>query len=150
MLLTAIDLEKDQFRIALSHPTNMSIGSSSNFNTVDVKMIPLLDKVNLHMQTGQLIVNDLSKTTATAVKIENMLAKVVKQCKMKKANARALTTHNEEMKKIIMKIGVDPNDKSAIQKLMKSAEAEISSLRKKLKLLAAEHSLAAEVAEVEK
>ena len=68
---------------------------------------------------------------------------------MEKANARALTTQNEELKKIIMKIGVDPNDKSAMQKLMKSVEAEISSLRKKLKLPATEHSLAAEVAEVE-
>ena len=117
---------------------------------MDVKNIPLWDKMNLHMQTGQLIVNDLSKTNAITVKTENMLAKVIRQCKMEKANSRALTTQNEELKKIIMKIGVDPNDKAAIQKLMKSAEVEISSLRKKLKLLATEHSMAVEVAEVEK
>ena len=81
---------------------------------MDVKKIPLWDKMNLHMQTGQLIVNDLSKTNATAVKTENMLAKVIKQCKMEKANARALRTQNEELKKIIMKISVDPNDKAAV------------------------------------
>ena len=49
-----------------------------------------------------------------------------------------------------MKIGVHPNDKAAVQKLMKSAEIEISNLRRKLKLPTAEHSMAAEVAEVEK
>ena len=139
-LLTVMDLEKDQFKMALSHLTGMSLGSSGSFKEVNiilyVKKIPLWDKMNLHMQTRQLIVNDLSKTNATAVKTENMLAKVIRQCKMEKANSRALTTQNEELKKIIMKIGVDPNDKAAIQKLMKSAEAEISSLRKKLKLLA--------------
>ena len=80
----------------------------------------------------------------------NMLEKVIKQCKMEKENARALTTQNEELKKIIMKIGVDPNDKAAVQKLMKNAKAEISSLRKKLKFPATEHSLATKVAEVEK
>ena len=57
-----MDLEKDQFRMALTHPTGMSLGSSSSFNevniTMDVKKIPLWDKMNLHMQTRQLIVND--------------------------------------------------------------------------------------------
>ena len=35
-LLTVMDVEKDQFRIALSHPIDMSIGSSNNFNTRNV------------------------------------------------------------------------------------------------------------------
>ena len=50
-----MDLEKDQFRISLSHPTTMLIGSSNSFKTVnvtiDVNKIPLMDKMNLHMQT---------------------------------------------------------------------------------------------------
>ena len=49
-----------------------------------------------------------------------------------------------------MKIGVDPNDKEAIQKLIQTAEIDISTLRKKLKLPTTEHSMAAQVAEVEK
>ena len=73
-LLTIMDLEKDHFRIALSHPTGISIGSSNNFNTVnvtmDVKNIPLMDKMNFHMQTRKLIVNDLTKTNAIAVKLK--------------------------------------------------------------------------------
>ena len=94
-LLTTIDLEKDQFKISLSHPSDMSVGSYNNFNTVnltiDVKKIPLLAKVNLHMQTGQLIANDLTKTNAMAMKAENMLGKVIKQLKLEKANSKAST-----------------------------------------------------------
>ena len=93
-LLTSMDLEKDQFKMDFSHPSEMTVGSSSSFKTVnltvDVKKIPLLDKVNLHMQTGQLIVNDLTKTSAAAQKAEQMLRKVIKKLKLEKANSRAL------------------------------------------------------------
>ena len=95
-LLTTMDIEKDQFKIALSHPSDMNIGSSNNFNilnlTIDVRKIPLLDKVNLHMQTCQMIVNDLTKTNGMALKAENMIGKVIKQLKLEKSNSRALTT----------------------------------------------------------
>lgn len=81
-LLTAMDLEKDKFKIALSHPSDIFIGSFNNFNivnlTVDVNKIPFLDKVNLHMKTGQVIMDDLTKTNAMALKAENMLEKVIK------------------------------------------------------------------------
>ena len=109
----------------------------------------MLDKVNLHMQTGQLIVNDLTKTNAMALKAKNMLGKVIKQLKLEKANSRALTTQNEELEKIIVNIGVDPNDRSVVQKLLQSAESDISVLKKNLKLPTGEHSMEAEVAEVE-
>ena len=49
-----------------------------------------------------------------ALKAENMLGKVIKQLKLEKENSRALTIQNEELQKIIVKIGVDPNDRSAV------------------------------------
>jgi len=76
-----MDLEKSQLKIAFSHPTKISMGSTSNFKTVnltvDTHKLPMLDKINLHMQTGQLIVNDLHKTNAVAIKAEKMLNKVI-------------------------------------------------------------------------
>lgn len=77
-----------------------------------------------------------------------MLGKVIKQIKLEKANYRALSTQNEELKNIIVKIGVDTNDKSVLQKLLQSAESEISVL-KKLKLPNGEHPMETEVAKVE-
>ena len=67
-----MDLEKSQLKISFSHPIEISMGSSSNFKTVnlavDTHKLPMLDKINLHMQTGQLIVNDLHKTNETTIK----------------------------------------------------------------------------------
>ena len=53
------------------------------------------------------------------------------------------------MKKVFVNIGVNPNDNSVVQKLLQSVESEINVLKKKLKLPSGEHSMAAEVAEVE-
>ena len=55
-----------------------SVGFKSVNLIVDTKKIPLLDKINLHMQTGQLIVNYLKRTSSIVVKVENMLGKVIK------------------------------------------------------------------------
>ena len=98
-----MDLENDQLKIYFSHPSEMTVGSSSSFKTVNVKKIPLPDKVNLHMQTGKLIVNHLTKSSAAAQKVEQILGKVIKQLKLEKANSRALSTQNEELKNIIVK-----------------------------------------------
>lgn len=43
------------------------------------------------MQTGQLIVNDLTKTSAVSHKAENILGKAIKQLKLEKANSMALS-----------------------------------------------------------
>ena len=81
-LLTIMDLERDNLKISFSHPYEMIVGSSRSFKTVnltvDTKKIPLIDKFNLHMKNGLLIVNDLNKTSATTYKVENMLGKVIK------------------------------------------------------------------------
>ena len=93
-LLSAMDLEKSQLKISFSHPTEISVGSTSNFKTVNLTIgthkVPMLVKINLHMQTRKLIVNDLFKTNAVAVKAEKMLNKVIQLLKLEKANSRAL------------------------------------------------------------
>ena len=61
-----------------------------------------------------------TKTNAMALKAENMLGKFIKQLKLEKANSKALTLQNEELKNIILKIGVDPNDRFVVQNLLQS------------------------------
>ena len=131
----------------------MKVGSSSSFKTINltvhVKKIRLPDKFNLHMMTRKLFVNDSTKSSAAAQKAEHMLGKVIKQLKLEKANSRALSTQTEELKKIVVKIGVNPNDNFVVHKLLQSVESDINVLKKRLKLPIGEHSMAAEVAEVE-
>lgn len=80
-LLYAMDLEKSELKIAFSHPTEMSVRSTSNLKTVnlivDTQNLPMLDKINLHMQSRQLIINDFHKTNEATMKAEKMLHKVV-------------------------------------------------------------------------
>lgn len=117
--------------------------------TVDTHKLPMLDKVNLHMQIGQLIVNYLYKTNATPTKAEKMLNKVIQQLKLEKANSRALNAQVEELKKIIIKVGVNPDDQAVVQKLLQSVKSEIGILKKKLNLPTGEHTIAARIDEVE-
>ena len=58
-----------------------------------------------------------------ALKADNMLGKVIKQLKLEKVKSRALTTQNEELKKRIINVGVDPNDRLVVKKLLQSAES---------------------------
>lgn len=152
-LISAMDLEKIQLKINFSHPTKISVGCTSNFKTVnlivDTHKLPMLEKINLHMQTGQLIVNDLHKTNAVVVKAEKMLNKVIQQLKLEKSNSRALNAQVDELKKIIIKIGVNPDDQPAIQKLLQYAKLEIGVLKKKLNLPTSEHPISTGTAKVE-
>jgi len=63
--LSAIDLEKSQLKF-FSHHTKISVGSTRYFKSVNLTVhthkLPMLGKINFHMQTRQLIVNDLHKT----------------------------------------------------------------------------------------
>lgn len=149
-----MDFKRIELKIAFSHPTEISVGYTSNSKpmnlTVDTHKLPMLDKINLHMQTGQLILNDLHKTNAIAVKAEKMLTKVIQQLKLEKANSRALNAQVDELNKIIIKIRVNPNDQPVVHKLLQSAKSKIGALKKKLNLPAGEHPIAAGIDEVEK
>lgn len=82
-LLSPMDLEKSKLKIALSHPSTWSVTFAVGFKTInltmDAKRIPLPDKINLHMQTKQLIFHDLYKSASSASNAENMMEKVVNQ-----------------------------------------------------------------------
>ena len=55
----------------------------------------------------------------------------------------------DELKKIIIKIGVNPDDQPVVHKLLQSTKSEIGVLKKKLNLPVGEHPIAAGIAEVE-
>lgn len=107
-----MDLERDQLKISFSHPFALSFSSSTGFKTsyltMDARKIPLPDKINIHRKTGELIYNDLSKTFSVVNKPKDMFEKVISQLKLEKENSMALITQNEEFKKLVVEIGVNP------------------------------------------
>jgi len=124
-----MDLERNQLKLAFSHPSTLSVSSSSGFKIVnlivDAREIPFPSKINLHSQTGELIYSELKKTSLVVNRAETLLEKVVSQLKLEKDNSRALVTQNEELKNMIIKIGVNPEDKSVVQKLLQGVEIEV-------------------------
>ena len=99
---------------------------------MNTKYIPFPDKINLYRQTRELIYNDLSKNSLAASKKKALLGKVIGQLKVEKVNSRALQTQNEEFKNLIIKLGVNPEDKTTIQKFLQGEEFEMKMLRKKV------------------
>ena len=97
--LSAMDLERNQLKLAFSHPSTLSVSSSSSFKTVnlivDAREIPFPSKINLHSQTRELIYSELKKTSLVVNREETLLEKVVSQLKLEEDNSRALVTQNE-------------------------------------------------------
>lgn len=70
----------------------------------------------------KLIYSDLSKASLAANKKKSILRKVINQLKLEKENSRDLFTHNEELKKLIVNIGVNPEDRYVVQKILQGVE----------------------------
>lgn len=120
--LYSMDLERNKLKLSFSLSSSLTVSSSSSFKIVnlivDSKQIPIPDRINLHRQTGDLIYNYLHKTSSFASKVEALLEKVVNQLKLEKSNSIALTTQNEELKKLVVKVGLNPKYRSDVHKLL--------------------------------
>ena len=81
MLLSTMDLDRNKLMFSFTHPIPQSIFSGVYFRMVNIfvntKDIPLPDRIYLHMQAGELIYNDLNKTSLLANNVEALLEKVL-------------------------------------------------------------------------
>jgi len=66
----------------------------------------------------------LKKTSLASRRAKKVMERVVSQLKLEKEK-RDLVTQNEEFKNIIIKIGVNPEDRSVVQKLLQGAETKV-------------------------
>lgn len=88
-----MDLERDEMRISLQHPSVQSFPTRSQFKTLDVSLnltsVPF-SKVNLHKKVGEMLYNDLGKNLTTISKAHTFIEKVSNRVKMDNANSRDL------------------------------------------------------------
>lgn len=61
----------------------------------------------------------------TINKVENLLEKVATKLKQERANSRVLHMENEKLKELIVKLGVNLEDKAAFETLLQSSQVEI-------------------------
>lgn len=90
-MLLAIDLERNQIKFTFTHPSALSFPSIIGFNivtlTINVKYISFPNKINFHRKTGELIYNDLSKTSLAENKAKSLLGKLNNHFKLEKVES---------------------------------------------------------------
>lgn len=100
---------------------------------------PLQDKLNLHIHAREMIYSEFSKGALTISKAKKVLEKVSTKVKHEKSNSKSIHLHNWGFKELVVKLGVDPNDKATIDAIIQGSHSEIQSLRHQLKMHASEH-----------
>ena len=67
----------------------------------------------------------MRKTSPTKNKAKSLLGKLIEQIKLEKDNSHFLHTQNEELKKLIIKLEVNPLEKAVVQNLLQGEESKI-------------------------
>lgn len=109
--------------------------SRSKFKTFDVSLdmesIHLPEKINFHKE---ILYIELNENALIISKEETLLEKFACRLKKEKENYHALNINNENLKDLVMKLGVNPKDRLVVDTLLKVSKIEIQELRHKLKM----------------
>lgn len=117
---------------------------------IDLKKMHLVDQMDLHRKTGEMIFIKLTIITSNACKLENMVSNVTNQLKQEKIATRIMYMKIDELEQLIIKLGENPKEATSIQDLIKSRDIEIQVLRRKLKMHNIEHLQTPKLEEVQK
>jgi len=106
-----------------------------------------MDQIELHKQTGEMIYATLADKAMLAKRLENSLNNTAAQLELEKASSLAKDNRIKSLEDIIIELGHDPKDPKAIQTLLKIRDADLATLRKKVKIPATIHPQIDEVAQ---
>lgn len=125
-MLATMDLERNHIIFSLQHPLPQYLPSGSHFKYLDVSLdltsVPPPDKINFHGKVGEMLYSKLNRNIIFIKKSENMLQKDAPRLNQEKSNSRALHMQNEKFKDLLMKLGVNPEDKIAFEALLQSSQ----------------------------
>ena len=82
----------------------------------------------------------LANASTSAAKLQVSLNNVQTQLKLEKVSSFAKDNMIKSLEELVLKIGYDPSNVKAVEDMLKKKNADIASLRKKLKLPAIEDS----------
>jgi hypothetical protein len=112
------------------------------FQTKDVHPA---DQMDLHRQTGEMVFSTLAHASTVASKLHVSLSNVQTQLKLEKISSFSKDNRIKKLEELVLKIGYDPSNVKEIEEMLKKKNANISSLRKQLKLPPKEDSQAKEI-----
>jgi hypothetical protein len=91
----------------------------------------------------------LAHASTTASRLQVSLNKVQTQLKLEKISSFAKDNRIKTLEDLVLKIRYDPSNVKAVEEMIKKKNADITSLRKQLKLPPTVESQAKEIAETE-
>lgn len=118
-VLATMDLEREEMKIKLKHPSVQTLPSGSQAQDLDVSLdlnsVPLADKVNLHKQVGEMLYNDINKHQITIDRAQIYIDKIAEKVSVEKVKSCAIFQHKGYYKELIMKMGIDPEDDTTME-----------------------------------
>jgi hypothetical protein len=105
--------------------------------------------MDLHRQTREMVFSTLAHASSTTAKLQVSLNNVQTQLKLEKISSFAKDNRIKSLEELVLKIGYDPSNVKEAEEMLKKNNANIASLRKKLKLPPTEDSQAKEIVETE-
>jgi hypothetical protein len=96
-----------------------------------------------------MVFSTMAHASSTAAKLQVSLNNVQTQLKLEKISSFAKDNIIKSLEELVLKIGYDPSNVKAAEEMLKKKNADIASLRKKLKLPPTEDSQAKEIVETE-
>jgi hypothetical protein len=127
-------------------PKTISDYKISTFD-FDIKEVHPSDQVDMHRQNGEMIFSTLANTSMTTAKLQVSLNNVQTQLKLEKVSSLEKYNKIKSLEELVLKIGYDPSNVKATKKLLKKKNANITSLRKQLKIPSTKAPWAKEMAE---
>jgi hypothetical protein len=115
----------------------------------DLDAIHLVDKMDLHRQTGEMICRDAMQASLGMKKLQNMADKIQKQLKQEKLANRTKQMRIDELENWVIELGANPKDSKSIQALIKTKDTKIYTLNKKLNIPNIDHVQTPELQEVQ-
>ena len=109
----------------------------------------LVDQMDMHRQTGEMVFSTLVNASTVAAKLQVSLNNVQTQLKLEKISSFAKDNRIKTLEELVLKIGYDPSNVTAVEEMLKKKNFDIEYLRKKLKLPPTKDAQTKEIAETE-
>jgi hypothetical protein len=88
------------------------------------------DQMDLHRQTGEMVLSTLENASITASRLQVSLNNVQTQLKLEKISSFAKDNRIKMLEELVLKIYYDPSNVKEVEEMLKKKNDDIASLRK--------------------
>ena len=151
-LMSSYDVNEGKMIMSHFMPTALQPQSPADYLRTNLEVLAKdihpMDQIELHKKTGEMVYASLADKTLVNYRLENSLNNTTAQLELERASSQAKDNRIGALEDIIIEIGHDPKDIKGIQALLKLRDADMATLRKRIKVPATIHPQKEEVAQL--